>query len=100
MAARIRGAIARELGEEALYKDIRDSMGAEDFAYFVQTEHQVPGAYFAVGGTSQADIDAEEAGGPSVPSHHSPFFKIEPQPAVITGTHAMTVAVLELLGNH
>ena len=35
---------------------------------------------------------------PPVPSHHSPFFKIDPEPSVTTGTEAMTVAVLELLG--
>jgi hippurate hydrolase len=50
-----------------------------------------------VGGTPQAEIDAEEAGGPAVPSHHSPFFRIDPRPSVTAGVHAMTVAVLELL---
>ena len=98
LAERIRAVFARELGEDALYEDVREGMGAEDFAYFVQTEHQVPGAYFVVGGTPQADIDAEEAGGPPVPSHHSPLFEIEPEPAVTSGVQAMTLAVLELLG--
>lgn len=97
-AQRIRAAFVRELGEDALYEEPRTGMGAEDFAYFVQTEHRVPGVYFAVGGTTQADLDAEAAGGPPVASHHSPFFKIEPRPAVTAGTRAMTVAVIELLG--
>lgn len=74
-------------------------MGAEDFAYFVQTEHEVPGLYFVVGSTSQADLNAEQEGGAPVPSNHSPFFKIEPRPAVTTGVHAMTLAVLDLLAN-
>ena len=99
LAGRIRRAFVRELGEDALFEKARESMGAEDFAYFVQTEHRVPGAYFSVGGTPQADLDAEKAGGPPVPSHHSPFFKIDPEPSVTAGVHAMTVAVLELLGN-
>ena len=98
LVERVRAAFIRELGEDAIYSKDREGMGAEDFAYFVQTEHRVPGAYFSVGGTSQADLDAEKAGGPAVPSHHSPFFKIEPEPSVVTGVHAMTVAVLELLG--
>ncbi len=98
LVERIRAAFVRELGEDALYDKDREGMGAEDFAYFVQTEHRVPGAYFSVGGTPQAEIDAEEAGGPAVPSHHSPFFRVEPEPSVVTGIHAMTVAVLELLG--
>ena len=72
-------------------------MGAEDFAYFVQTEDQVPGAYFAVGGTLQKDIDAAKTNGTKLPSHHSPIFKIEPEPSVTAGTHAMTSAVLDLL---
>jgi len=98
LAERIRAAFVRELGEERLYPHEPEGMGAEDFAYFVQTEHAVPGCYFSVGGTAQAEIDAEDAGGPRVPSHHSPFFVIEPRPAVTTGVEAMTVAVLELLG--
>ncbi len=98
LARRIRAAFERELGADALYDKPREGMGAEDFAYFVQTPHKVPGFYFSVGGTAQAELDAEAEGGPSVPSHHSPFFKIEPRPAVTAGTQAMTVAVLELLG--
>ena len=98
LAARIREAFGRDLGEDAVYEKKREGMGAEDFAFFVMTEEEVPGAYFSVGGTSQADLDAEEAGGPAVPSHHSPFFKIEPEPSVTMGVEAMTVAVLELLG--
>jgi hippurate hydrolase len=97
LAARVRAAFARELGEERLYSTPREGMGAEDFAYFVMTKEKVPGAYFRVGGTSQADLDAEKAGGPAVPSHHSALFKVEPRPAVTTGAEAMVVAVLELL---
>jgi amidohydrolase len=98
LAERIRAAFVRELGDDALYEKKREGMGAEDFAYFVLTDDNVPGAYFQVGGTSQAEIDAEEAGGPAVPSHHSPFFKIDPEPSITMGVRAMTVAVLELLG--
>ena len=42
-------------------------------------------------------LDAAEKGGPPVPSHQSPIFKIDPEPAVRLGTEAMTVAVLDLL---
>ena len=99
LVARIRAAFIRDLGEDAVYEKKREGMGAEDFAYFVMTDDDVPGAYFSVGGTPQADLDAEEAGGPAVPSHHSPYFKIDPEPSVTMGVEAMTVAVLELLGN-
>ena len=72
-------------------------MGGEDFAYLIQPELAVPGYYFSVGGTPQAAFDAEKAGGPPVPSHHSPLFKIAPEPSITLGTEAMVMATLELL---
>ncbi len=93
----VKRGIARELGEDAFYTLLRDSMGAEDFAYFVETKHDVPGAYFAIGGSPQAVLDAAAAGGPPAPFHHSPFFKIDPLNSIVTGVRAMTAAVLELL---
>lgn len=98
LAERIKAAFIRELGEDKVYEKKREGMGAEDFAFFVMTDEKVPGAYFSVGGTPQADLDAEAAGGPAVPSHHSPFFFVDPKPSVTMGTEAMTVAVVELLG--
>jgi hippurate hydrolase len=98
LAARIHKAFVRDLGKDAVYEKPREGMGAEDFAFFVMTDDEVPGAYFSVGGTAQTDLDAAEEGGPAVPSHHSPFFKIEPEPSVTMGVEAMTVAVVELLG--
>jgi len=43
-----------------------------------------------VGGTPEKDLAA-------APSHHSPFFKIEPEPAIKIGTEAMVVAAMRLL---
>ena len=97
LSERLRDVFVDAFGEDGVFSKARDGMGAEDFAYFVETEHRVPGAYFVVGGTSQADLDAEADGGPPVPSHHSPFFRIEPEPAIRTGVEAMTRAVIELL---
>ena len=76
---------------------VQRGMGAEDFPYFTNVTPPVPGFYFAVGGTSQADLDAEKNGGPRVAGHHSPFFKIEPEPSIKAGVRAMTLAVLELM---
>lgn len=74
------------------------NMGAEDFAYFSQVDPAVPGFYFVVGGTPQAAFDAEKAGGPAVAGHHSPLFKIAPEPSIKAGVEAMTVITLDLLG--
>ncbi len=97
LTARMRGVFQRTFGEQTLISPPRTGMGAEDFAYFIQPEHKVPGFYFVVGGTPQAVFDAAKNGGPPVPSHHSPFFKIDPEPSIRLGTEAMTVAVLDLL---
>jgi hippurate hydrolase len=97
LAQRLRAAFQRELAPGSVVPFSQESMGAEDFAYFVAPEHGVPGFYFQVGGTPQAAFEAAKAGGPPVPSHHSPLFKIDPEPSVRLGTEAMTVAVLDLL---
>ena len=97
LAGRVRAAIVRGMGEGAMHPFLREGMGAEDFAYFVRTKESVPGAYLQVGGTAQADLDAARAGGPPVPSHPSPIFRIEPEPSVKKGVAAMTLAVMDLL---
>jgi hippurate hydrolase len=96
LARRLNAVMQRELGAEAFIPFEQQSMGAEDFAYFVTEETGVPGYYFAVGGTPQAAFDAAENGGPAVPSHHSPLFKISPKESVTVGTRAMIAAVLDL----
>ncbi len=97
LTTRLDKALRREIGEENIQQYEQKSMGAEDFPYFTNVEPPVPGFYFAVGGTPQADIDAEKNGGPVVAGHHSPLFKIAPEPSIKAGVKAMTVAVLDLL---
>ncbi|MGQ0590927.1 MAG: amidohydrolase [Sphingosinicella sp.] len=83
-AAVVREAIATAMGAERLIETAPSGMGAEDFAYFVTPESGVRGVYFSVGGTSP-DRLATAAG------HHSPLFRIEPEPAVTAGVEAMVV---------
>ena len=97
LARRMNAALARDLGPAVVVPFVQQDMGAEDFAYFVEPKLGVPGYYFAVGGTPQAAFEAERAGGPPVPSHHSPLFKVAPEPAITLGTEAMVMATLELL---
>jgi hippurate hydrolase len=97
LVEKLQQAIRTNMGEDVLYDRVREGMGAEDFAYFVQTDDKVPGAYFSVGGTSESMLAEAENGGPMIPSHHSPFFRIEPEPSITAGTEAMTVAVMTLL---
>jgi amidohydrolase len=89
-ARRVREAIAGAMGAERLIVQERRGMGAEDFAYFVTPESHVRGVYFNVGGTPPERL-ATAAG------HHSPLFRIEPEPAVTAGVEATIVAAEALL---
>jgi amidohydrolase len=86
----IRAAFTRHFGADRIIAPPPEGMGAEDFAYFVTPESGVKGVYFSVGGTPEKDLAA-------APSHHSPFFKIEPEPAIKAGTEAMVIAAMRLL---
>ena len=89
-AARVRAAIGAAMGPDRLVDMPRSGMGAEDFAYFVTPESGVKGVYFAVGGTPAAEVA-------TAPGHHSPLFRIDPQPSVVTGVEAMVVAAQALM---
>jgi amidohydrolase len=97
LARRLNAALTTAMGADTVIPFRQTNMGAEDFAYFVAPEHKVPGYYFAVGGTKPEWIAAAKNGGPAVSGHHSPLFKIDPEPAIRTGAEAMTLATLELL---
>ena len=96
LTQRLRGAWRSALGEDIFFESKRQGMGAEDFPFFT-TDPYIPSTYFAVGGTPQADFDAEEAGGIPVPSHHSPLFKVKGEESVRLGVEATVVALRDLL---
>ena len=83
--------------DEASVVDIQTKgMGAEDFPFFTQ-DPEISSVYWAVGGTPQEDFDTEAAGGPPVPSHHSPLFKISPEPSVTAGVESTVLALKALM---
>lgn len=98
LARRLNGAIAKALGDDVVVPFRQTNMGAEDFAFFVDPKFNIPGYYFGVGGTAPEWIEAAKNGGKPVAGHHSPLFKIDPEPSVRLGIEAMTAAVLDLLG--
>lgn len=98
LARRLNGAIANALGADVVVPFRQTNMGAEDFAFFVDPQFKIPGYYFAVGGTAPEWIEAAKNGGKPVAGHHSPLFRIDPEPSVRLGIEAMTAAVLDLLG--
>jgi amidohydrolase len=97
LARRLNAAIGDALGKDVVIPFRQTNMGAEDFAFFVDPSFNIPGYYFAVGGTNPEWIAAAKNGGPPVAGHHSPLFKIDPEPSVRLGVEAMTAAVLDLL---
>jgi len=89
-AQRVRDLFAAAFGPDVLLDAPRAGMGAEDFAYFVTPESGVKGVYFSIGGTPADQV--ETAAG-----HHSPLFKISPEPAVTLGVEASVVAAEGLM---
>jgi amidohydrolase len=98
LARRLKQAWSEAMGDDALHEEEQEGMGAEDFPYFT-TDPSVTSVYWGIGGTPQEDLDAEEAGGPMVPSHHSALFRIAPEPSVRAGVESTVVALLELMGD-
>ena len=90
-AAIVLSAVEEQMGAEFLYAEPREGMGAEDFAYFVEPELGVKGVYFAVGGTPEDELEG-------APSHHSPFFKVEPEPSIKSGIEATVISAMVLFG--
>ncbi len=98
LARRLKVAWEEAMGADALIEEPPEGMGAEDFPLFT-VDPDITSVYWGIGGTPQEDLDAEEAGGPPVPSHHSPLFKIAPEPSVRAGVESTVVALLELMGD-
>ncbi|MEH8020184.1 MULTISPECIES: amidohydrolase [Rheinheimera] len=97
LTQRLKKAWAANMGDKIFDNSYqRLGMGAEDFPFFT-TKPYIPSTYFAVGGTPPEAFAAEKAGGPAVPSHHSPLFKISPKPAITTGVEATVIALLDLM---
>lgn len=89
-AARIQSAFSTHFGAERVPPYVRDGMPGEDFAYYGALEHGVKAVFFFVGGTPESELAAATG-------HHSPLFKVAPEPAVTTGVEAMVVGALTLM---
>lgn len=95
LAKRLRGVWQEGIGDDRVVDIPTRGMGAEDFPFFT-VDPDIPSVYWAIGGTPAEDFAREAAGGAPVPSHHSPLFKISPEPAVTTGVASTVLALMEL----
>jgi hippurate hydrolase len=98
LVQRLKVAWADGLGDEKLLRNPTKGMGGEDFPYFT-TDPSIPTVYWRIGGTPREDFERAAAGGAPVPSHHSPLFRIAPEPSVRGGVESTVVALLELMGD-
>jgi hippurate hydrolase len=96
LARRLKKAWADAMGESTVVDIPSKGMGAEDFPFF-STDPDVNSVYWIVGGTPAADFEREAAGGEPVSSHHSPLFKIAPEPSVRAAVESTVVALKALL---
>jgi len=96
LARRLKQAWSESMGDGAVVDIPTKGMGAEDFPFFT-VDPNIMSVYWAIGGTPQEAFDVEEAGGEAVPSHHSPLFKISPEPSVTAGVESTIVALMELM---
>jgi len=96
LARRLKVAWTESMGNDAVVDIPTKGMGAEDFPFFAQ-DPDIRSVYWAIGGTPKGDFDTEMAGGPPVPSHHSPLFRISPEPAVRSGVESTVVALMTLM---
>lgn len=96
LARRLRAAWTKRIGTEALTDKPSKGMGAEDFPYFT-TDPKITSVYWSIGGTPEEAFEVEANGGEPVPSHHSPLFKISPEPAVKRGVESTVIALTELM---
>lgn len=96
LASQLKGVWQEAMGEDRVTSVTPTGMGAEDFPLFT-TEPYIPSVYFSVGGTSAQDLERMANGGIPVASHHSPLFKIEPEPSVTTGVEATVLALTNLM---
>jgi amidohydrolase len=96
LARRLRAEWIEALGADRVILNPSKGMGAEDFPFFT-VDPDITAVYWQVGGTPQEDFDRAAAGGEPVPSHHSPLFKVEPEPSVTAGIESTVIALQSLM---
>ncbi|SFF84147.1 hippurate hydrolase [Novosphingobium sp. CF614] len=73
-------------------------MGGEDFGEFRRAdEDRIKSVIFWVGGSPVEKIAAAKAGGPSLPSLHSPFWAPEADKVIASGSRALVLTALRLM---
>jgi amidohydrolase len=89
-------ALRRGLGDAAVVEG-QPIMASEDFGVFGRAAG-VPSVFIFLGAAEPGALAKAKQGGPAVPNVHSALFAPDRVPTLRTGTSALTLAALELLG--
>jgi len=96
LARQLKNAWSESMGADRVIDVPPTGMGGEDFPFFT-IDPDIPGVFWRVGGTPTEDFEMEKQGGQPVPSHHSPLFRIQPEPSIRAGVESTVLALLELM---
>ncbi len=90
-ALRMRSVLTKYFEPGRVMEPQQGTMAADDFAMLAEpVQPGVKGFFIQVGGTAKERMS-------NPPPHHSPIFRIEPEPVIRTGIEAMVVTTMELL---
>jgi len=76
-------------------------MGGEDFGEFRRAdEDHIKSVIFWIGGADPQKIAAAKAGGPALPSLHSPFWAPQADKVIASGSEALTLTAMRLMARN
>jgi amidohydrolase len=96
LTKRVTTVLKARLGENRVV-EVRPVMGGEDFSEYGRVEPRVPSFFFWLGAVEPSIVESSKLSGGILPSLHSAYFAPAPEPTILGGVEAMTVAALELL---
>lgn len=94
LATRLRATLESALGKDNVMV-AQPYTGSEDYAFFV--EQGIPSFFYWLGGAEPQKFAEAAAGGPQLPSNHSPFFAPDLDPSLRTGITAEVAILRDLL---
>ncbi|MDQ3230383.1 MAG: amidohydrolase, partial [Pseudobdellovibrionaceae bacterium] len=90
-------AVAKKIVGESHVKEVRPTMGGEDFGQYGRVEPKIPSLIYWLGSVDPETHKKTLAAGKKLPSLHSAQFIPLPEPTIKTGVKMMAAAALDLL---
>ncbi len=92
---RLRAVLIQTFGQQNV-EQLPPNMASEDYSAFVKAG--VPSFYFSLGVADPAKFADAKAGGPPLPSNHSPYYAPDLEPTLKTAIEAEVAVLRNLLG--